>query len=98
MSTENPIREKIEGKVFFNKETLKSGEISSVFVVGESLPEVWGNAVLATWEYGTTIPTEYDQPIDPDSRDATLMLTISDPFAEPRIHKAIPIFIVSREA
>jgi len=45
---------------------------------------------LATWEWGTTIPTEYDQEVDPESRDATTMIIVASPFAEPRIHRALP--------
>ncbi len=78
-------------KVFVaGKEYLKSSESPSVSVWGETIPEAWETAVMATLEYGTNIPTEYDQEIDPDSRDITLMLTIADPLKEPRIHKALP--------
>lgn len=69
---------------------LRSKEIPLLVAGGVTLPEAWENALLQTWHYGTTIPTEYDQNIDPESRDATLVLQIADPFAEPRIHKAIP--------
>jgi len=73
-----------------DKEKLRSNEIPSIFVYGENLPEAWENAVLATWEFGTHIPTEYDQPEDPESRDATMMITITSPLSEPRIHKYFP--------
>lgn len=72
------------------KENLQPNEIPSVAVWGNSLPEAWENAVLATWEFGAKIPTEYDQLGDPDSRDATMMMTVARPFAEPRIHRSIP--------
>lgn len=61
-----------------------------ITVSGETLPEAWENAVLAVWKYGISIPTEYDQPIDPDSRDATVTIVVADPFAEPRIHASLP--------
>ena len=77
-------------KIAVNKEGLSSNEIPSIAVWGETLPEVWENAVLATLVFGANIPTEYDQEVDPESKDATVMLTITNPLGEPRIHKALP--------
>jgi thymidylate synthase len=54
------------------------------------LPEAWEAAVLAVWDDGLEIKTQYDKPNDPPSKDATVMITVSDPFAEPRIHKNFP--------
>jgi len=71
-------------------EKLKTGEIPSIMVWGETLPEAWEDAVCATWEFGTRIPTEYDQAEDPESRDGTMMVVVTTPFKEPRIHKALP--------
>lgn len=85
------IKHHLEGKVFSPaREALQTNEIPSVMVWGESLPEAWENAVLATYEFGAHIPTEYDQSVDPESRDVTMMMTITNPFAEPRIHKSMP--------
>lgn len=72
------------------KEILRPNEIPSIAVSGESLPEVWETAVLATYEFGCNIPTEYDQEIDPESKDASMMMTIAKPLKEPRIHLALP--------
>ncbi len=55
-----------------------------------NLAEGWERAVVATWERGARIATQYDKPDDPPSRDATLVLSVVDPFAEPRIHRALP--------
>ncbi len=55
-----------------------------------NLAEGWERAVVATWERGARIATQYDKPDDPPSRDATLLLSVVDPFAEPRIHRALP--------
>lgn len=83
-------------KVFVSpREILRRGEIPSIAVYGENLPKAWENAVLATWEFGTLIPTEYDQPEDPESRDATVMVTVTSPLSEPRIHKDIPVGLES---
>jgi len=90
MSTEF-VKNHLEGKAFSpGREKLMENEIPSVAVWGESLPEAWENAVLATYQYGAHIPTEYDQAMDPESRDVTMMMTVAKPFAEPRIHRAIP--------
>lgn len=72
------------------KEGLRPNEIPSIAVWGETLPEVWENAVVATITLGAHIPTEYDQEVDLESYDATVMLTIANPLGEPRIHKALP--------
>jgi len=65
-------------------------------VVGDNLPQAWERAMLALWAHGVEIRTEYDRtgpdgtPIDPPSRDCTMVITVRDPFAEPRIHKNFP--------
>jgi len=59
-------------------------------ITAECLPEAWEKTVLAVWDNGRQIKTQYDKAEDPPSRDATVMVTISDPFAEPRIHKNFP--------
>jgi thymidylate synthase len=67
-----------------------SGNIPTLFVTGATLPEAWEKAVLACWREGVAIRTEYDKPGDPPSRDCTILWTVEDPFAEPRIHRAFP--------
>ena len=66
------------------------GNIPTISVTARSLPEAWEKAVLAVWRQGVEIKTEYDKPDDPPSKDATVMITVADPFAEPRIHKNFP--------
>jgi thymidylate synthase len=72
------------------KEKLKSNEIPSIMITGETIPEVWENSVLATLGFGAQIPTEYDQQGDPKSKDASLLMVVTSPFSEPRIHRGIP--------
>jgi thymidylate synthase len=67
-----------------------SGQIPVINITATCLPEAWEKAVLAVWDTGLQIKTQYDKPADPPSRDATVMITIADPFAEPRIHKNFP--------
>jgi thymidylate synthase len=69
-----------------------------VQVTADTLPEAWEKAVLQTWAEGTNIPTQYDKPTDPASRDATAIIVITNPMAEPRIHRAFPGGIVELEA
>jgi thymidylate synthase len=66
------------------------GNIPTISIEATCLPEAWEKAVLAVWDNGLQIKTQYDKPTDPPSRDATVMVTITDPFAEPRIHKNFP--------
>ena len=67
-----------------------------ITVVGECLPHAWEQAMVALWERGVAIRTEYDRTdaegdyLDPPSRDCTMVITVADPFAEPRIHKNFP--------
>jgi thymidylate synthase len=59
-------------------------------VEGDTIPEVWENAVLKCWREGVSIPTEYDKEDDPPSKDCTMIMVIRDPLREPRIHRAFP--------
>ncbi len=65
-------------------------DIPVLFVSGENLPEAWEKAVLAVWDHGAQIKTEYDKPTDPASLDATVMVEVRRPLSEPRIHKNFP--------
>ncbi len=67
-----------------------NGRIPTLCVTGQTLPEAWEKAVLACWEQGEAIRTEYDKPGDPPSRDCTMMWVVEDPFLEPRLHRAFP--------
>ena len=66
------------------------GNIPTINVTAACLPEAWEKAMLAVWREGVDVKTEYDKPGDPASKDATVMITVADPFAEPRIHKNFP--------
>ncbi len=65
-------------------------QIPVINITADCLPEAWEKAVLAVWDNGLQIKTEYDKPDEPLSRDATVIVTIAEPFAEPRIHKNFP--------
>lgn len=65
-------------------------DLPLVHIEAQGLAEGWEKAVLACWERGVRIPTQYDREGDPASRDVSLALAIADPFSEPRIHRALP--------
>lgn len=69
---------------------MKRIEIPVLFIQGRTIPEVWEKAVINTWEKGLNIKTEYDKEDDPPSKDCTMVMVISDPMSEPRIHRAFP--------
>ncbi|MHC4988486.1 MAG: hypothetical protein ACYTFX_08340, partial [Planctomycetota bacterium] len=60
--------------------TLCSTDVPTIHVTAECLPEAWEKAVVAVWEQGLTIKTQYDKPDDPPSKDATVMITVANPF------------------
>lgn len=64
--------------------------MKSIHIVEDTLPVAWEKAVLKCWEQGDTFKTEYDKPNDPPSRDVTLMMHVTNPMKEPRIHRAFP--------
>ncbi|MCX8118167.1 MAG: thymidylate synthase [Desulfobacterota bacterium] len=66
------------------------GDIPILFVEADCLPEAWEKTVLKVWDEGLEIRTQYDRAEDPPSKDATVIVTIRDPFSEPRIHKNFP--------
>ncbi len=67
-----------------------NGTIPVLSVSGGNLPEAWEKAVLAVWDNGVEVRTEYDKPDDPPSLDATVMVEVRDPLGEPRLHKNFP--------
>jgi len=68
----------------------RGGDIPVLLVRGRTLPEAWEQSVLAVWEKGVQLKTEYDQEKDPPSLDATMIIEVEEPFAEPRLHRAFP--------
>lgn len=66
------------------------GNIPDLFVSGRTIPEAWEKALLAVYDNGIEIPTQYDTPGDLPSLDATVMVEVLEPLEEPRIHKNFP--------
>ena len=67
---------------------MKSGNIPVLNVQGDTIPRAYERAIKEVWEKGASIRTEYDRPEDPPSRDATVMITVEDPFKQPRFHRS----------
>jgi thymidylate synthase len=70
--------------------TITTSNIPVITITADYLPEAWERAVLAVWDEGIEVKTQYDKPQDPHSKDATVIITVTDPFCEPRIHKNFP--------
>jgi len=67
---------------------MKPGNIPVLCVHGETIPEAYEDAISQVWENGVRVRTEYDRPDDPPSRDATVMITVENPFGQPRFHRS----------
>lgn len=67
-----------------------AGRIPTLHVVADSIPQAHFRAMKAVWEHGLAMRTEYDRKdrdgnfIDPPSRDARVLIEITNPFNEPR--------------
>lgn len=70
--------------------SISKADIPVIAITADCLPQAWEKSVLAVWDNGLEIKTQYDKPDDPPSKDATVVVTINNPFAEPRIHKNFP--------
>ncbi|NLF70036.1 MAG: hypothetical protein GX575_13410 [Candidatus Anammoximicrobium sp.] len=57
---------------------------------GDCIARAWENSLIRLYEQGCDISTQYDKPGDPPSKDATMMVTVHDPLAEPMIHRDLP--------
>ena len=64
--------------------------IPVLHVEGDCIARAWENSLIALHRQGCDLKTEYDKPEDPPSKDATITIVITDPLAEPMIHKDFP--------
>ena len=64
--------------------------IPVISVEGDCIARAWENSLIALHRSGCTLPTQYDKPDDPWSRDATMLITVHEPLAEPMIHRDFP--------
>jgi thymidylate synthase len=62
-----------------------------VLIVSErTLAQAYEKALVELNRYGVRFKTQYDKPDEPPSIDATMDITILEPYADPMIHKAFP--------
>ena len=59
-------------------------------VQGDCIARAWELSLIELHDKGCEIKTEYDKAEDPPSKDATMLITITDPLSEPMIHKDFP--------
>jgi thymidylate synthase len=59
-------------------------------VEGDCIARAWENSLIALHQKGCDLHTQYDKPGDPPSKDATMVIVISDPLNEPMIHRDFP--------
>ena len=64
--------------------------IPVLHVEGDCIARAWEQSLVELHRHGCSLKTEYDKPEDPASKDATMILTITDPLKEPMIHKDFP--------
>jgi thymidylate synthase len=57
---------------------------------GDCIARAWENSLVALFRHGCKLRTQYDKPGDPPSKDATMVITVHDPLAEPMIHRDFP--------
>jgi thymidylate synthase len=64
--------------------------IPVLVVSGRCLAEAYEKALVALFRQGMRVKTQYDKPGDPLSIDATMNITVEEPWTDPMIHKAFP--------
>jgi thymidylate synthase len=64
--------------------------IPVLYVEGDCIARAWELSVIELHAKGCIVKTEYDKPGDPPSKDATMLITVTDPLGEPMIHKDFP--------
>jgi thymidylate synthase len=57
---------------------------------GDCIARAWENAMVLLYNAGCNIKTQYDKPDDPPSKDATMIVAVDSPLAEPMIHRDFP--------
>ncbi|MFB3923499.1 MAG: thymidylate synthase [Terriglobia bacterium] len=64
--------------------------IPVLHVEADSIARAWEESLIALHKNGCDVKTQYDKPDDPPSKDATMVITITDPLREPMIHRDFP--------
>jgi thymidylate synthase len=73
-----------------NAEATSMNGIPVLMAEGEGIAEAWENALVKLYREGCDVKTQYDKPDDRPSKDATMVVTVRNPAAEPMIHRDFP--------
>lgn len=68
-----------------------------LFISKENIQEAWLSALTQVLYDGDNIKTEYDNPEDPPSKDATVMIEVTDPMSKPITRRDKPVKIRSKQ-
>jgi thymidylate synthase len=68
----------------------RSTNIPVLSVQGRTLAEAYEKALVELYRGGVRLATQYDRPGDPLSVDATMNITVLEPWEDPMIHTAFP--------
>ena len=64
--------------------------IPVLHVEADCIARAWEESLILLHRKGCDLQTQYDKPGDPPSKDATMMITITEPLKEPMIHRDFP--------
>jgi thymidylate synthase len=64
--------------------------IPVLHVEADCIARAWEESLIELHRNGCNVRTQYDKPGDPPSKDATMIVTVTDPLSEPMIHKDFP--------
>ncbi len=64
--------------------------IPVLYAEGDGIAQAWENSLVSLYQSGCDVRTQYDKPGDPPSKDATMIITVHSPCAEPMIHRDFP--------
>jgi thymidylate synthase len=64
--------------------------IPVLHVEADCIARAWEESLILLFQKGCDLKTQYDKPDDPPSKDATMLITITEPLKEPTIHTHLP--------
>jgi thymidylate synthase len=66
------------------------GSIPVLNVEGYTIAKAYENALIALWQNGIEIKSQYDKPDDLPTIDSSMSIIVENPMCDPMIHKAFP--------
>jgi len=64
--------------------------IPILHVEANCIARAWELSLIELHKNGCNVQTEYDKPTDPPSKDATMIIAVTEPLSEPMIHMDFP--------